>query len=224
MSASSYGSCKQAQQKRLVHTESAHNATSVHTFDQLGCTYTKSVHNAAGAHGKERKGKERKGKERKGKEMKGKESRGTERKVKERNGKERKGKERKREKRQRRHRQAFNIEKLEMISNWAQASLGLTASSVVDQRGVEDLTLPLALGAHTFDQLGYVACQAQSFEKLGAAPCHLWWWWPSAHCQTCAGRSTSPQAPRRVHPEPSPKHAKHDATWKAPQHAKHGVI
>ena len=189
MSASSYGSCKQAQQKRLVHTESAHNATSVHTFDQLGCTYTKSVHNAAGAHGKERKGKERK-----------------------------------REKRQRRHRQAFNIEKLEMISNWAQASLGLTASSVVDQRGVEDLTLPLALGAHTFDQLGYVACQAQSFEKLGAAPCHLWWWWPSAHCQTCAGRSTSPQAPRRVHPEPSPKHAKHDATWKAPQHAKHGVI
>ncbi len=94
---------------------------------------------------------------------------------------------------------------------------------MVGQKG-RDLTLLPASGAHTFDQLGYVACQEQSSGKLGAAPCHLWWWPPSAHCQTCAGRSTSPPAPRHVHPAPSPKRAKRDVTWKAPKHAKHGII
>ena len=75
--------------------------------------------------------------------------------------------------------------------------------------------------AHTCEQLGCGAGLEQNSGKLGAALCHLWWWWPSAHCQICAGRSTSPQAPRRVHPAPSPKHAKHDATWEVPKHAKH---
>ena len=115
MSTSSYGTCKQAQQRSLVHTESPQHATGAHTCDLSMVAHTKSAHNAT--------------------------------------------------------------------------------------------------GAHTFDQLGYVACQEQSSGKLGVAPCHLWWWWPpSAHCQICAGRSTSPRAPQRVHPAPSPKHAKRDAT------------
>jgi len=135
MSTSSYGTCKQAQQRSLVHTESPQHATGGHTCDLSMVAHTKSAHNATGAH-------------------------------------------------------------------------TCDLSMVAHTKSAHNAT-----GAHTFDQLGYVACQEQSSGKLGVAPCHLWWWWPpSAHCQICAGRSTSPRAPQRVHPAPSPKHAKRDAT------------